>query len=81
MPTCEMCGQSGPNATPCTSNGGEYPCTVGLVCAWCDRVLVPGPEPVSHGICPECAYRRLGDRDDRDDSHERRERADELRAP
>ena len=23
-------------------------------CAWCRRVLRDGPEPVSHGICPEC---------------------------
>ena len=24
-------------------------------CAWCNRVLRDGREPVSHGICPECA--------------------------
>lgn len=26
-----------------------------VVCAWCHRVLVHGPEPTSHGICPECS--------------------------
>lgn len=77
-----------------------YPqATHGVTCAWCDRVLKPGPEPVSHGICPECADAiereavdkpRGDDQDetsnprwdpgDRDDSHERRELADELRA-
>jgi len=35
-----------------------------LVCAWCQKVIRDGPEePVSHGICPECARRtthRLG---------------------
>lgn len=25
-----------------------------VVCAWCHRTLVKGPEPTSHGICPEC---------------------------
>ena len=25
------------------------------VCAWCGRVLQPGPPPVSHGICKQCA--------------------------
>lgn len=25
------------------------------VCAWCKRTITEGPEPVSHGICPECA--------------------------
>lgn len=25
-----------------------------LVCAWCDRVLVEGDGPVSHGICDAC---------------------------
>jgi hypothetical protein len=26
-----------------------------VVCAWCNRVLKEGTEPISHGICPECA--------------------------
>ncbi len=26
-------------------------------CAWCGRVLREGPEPTSHGICPECLAR------------------------
>ena len=29
-----------------------------LVCAWCKKVIRDGPdEPVSHGVCPECARR------------------------
>lgn len=23
-------------------------------CGWCQAVMVPGPGPVSHGICPIC---------------------------
>lgn len=23
-------------------------------CAWCGTVMLPGVEPVSHGICPVC---------------------------
>lgn len=32
------------------------------VCSWCGWVLTPGrPESqISHGICPECAYREFG---------------------
>ena len=26
-----------------------------VVCAWCGMVMAFGEEPVSHGICPECA--------------------------
>ena len=25
------------------------------VCAWCMKVIEDGPEPTTHGICPECA--------------------------
>ncbi|MEI8233812.1 MAG: hypothetical protein WCH57_03905 [Verrucomicrobiota bacterium] len=29
-----------------------------LICAWCKKVIRDGPEePISHGICPECARR------------------------
>ena len=28
-----------------------------VVCAWCDLVLVEGPQPTSHGICPACHKR------------------------
>ena len=29
-----------------------------LICAWCQKVIRDGPEePVSHGVCPECARR------------------------
>jgi len=26
-----------------------------LKCAWCDDVIREGREPISHGICPDCA--------------------------
>lgn len=26
-----------------------------IVCAWCDKTLLYGTEPISHGICPDCA--------------------------
>ena len=29
------------------------------VCAWCGRVLAPGAEPATHGICPGCFARQL----------------------
>ena len=25
-----------------------------IICAWCSRVLTPGSQPASHGICPTC---------------------------
>lgn len=25
-----------------------------IVCAWCQKTMQDGREPVSHGICPEC---------------------------
>ena len=28
-------------------------------CAWCSKVLVPGPEPISHGICIYCRHEVL----------------------
>lgn len=28
--------------------------TLAMVCAWCDRIVRPGPGPVTHGICSEC---------------------------
>ena len=29
------------------------------VCAWCNRMIREGGEPVSHGICPDCAEREI----------------------
>ena len=29
------------------------------VCAWCRRVMRDGEEPITHGICPECATREM----------------------
>ncbi len=29
------------------------------VCAWCQKVLAEGEEPVTHGICPDCAAREI----------------------
>jgi len=29
------------------------------VCSWCGLVLEDGPEPITHGICPECEDRVL----------------------
>ena len=26
-----------------------------IICAWCGKVMKEGEEPVSHGICKECA--------------------------
>lgn len=26
-----------------------------IECAWCGVEIHPGPEPTSHGICPDCA--------------------------
>lgn len=30
-----------------------------IVCAWCEKLLVPGDilKPASHGICPDCKAR------------------------
>jgi len=30
-----------------------------IICAWCEKVLVEGPEPISHGICEECRDREI----------------------
>lgn len=32
-----------------------------IVCAWCGKVLVAGPEPTSHGICEPCRDKVLED--------------------
>jgi hypothetical protein len=29
------------------------------VCSWCNRMIREGGEPVSHGICPDCAEREM----------------------
>jgi pilus assembly protein Flp/PilA len=29
------------------------------VCAWCQKVMAEGEEPVTHGICPDCAVREI----------------------
>lgn len=29
------------------------------ICAWCQKILEDGTEPVTHGICPECFKREL----------------------
>ncbi len=34
--------------------GLETEQTLAMVCAWCDRVVRPGPAPVTHGICGDC---------------------------
>ena len=31
-----------------------------IVCAWCEKVMQEGPEPTTHGICPDCAENYLG---------------------
>lgn len=31
------------------------------VCGWCKSLIQDGPEPTSHGICPECASILVGD--------------------
>jgi hypothetical protein len=28
-----------------------------IMCAWCGSVIQEGPEPVSHGMCPDCFVR------------------------
>lgn len=28
-----------------------------VICAWCGRVMVDGPDPTTHGICRSCALR------------------------
>jgi hypothetical protein len=36
--------------------------TLRVVCAWCQVLMKDGPpEPVSHGICPECEKKLLED--------------------
>lgn len=32
-----------------------------IVCAWCNKILVPGPEPISHGICDSCREKVIED--------------------
>ena len=34
-----------------------------LQCAWCEDVMRPGSEPVSHGICPKCYVKMIQDDD------------------
>lgn len=29
------------------------------ICAWCKKVIQHGREPVTHGICPECAQKEM----------------------
>ncbi len=29
-------------------------------CSWCNAVMSPGREPVSHGICQPCALQHFG---------------------
>jgi hypothetical protein len=36
--------------------------TIKTICAWCSRLLKDGPaHPVSHGVCPECFRKVMGE--------------------
>lgn len=55
---CGGVGDAGPCPTPpVTGNAlhGSSPVPLRVVCAWCSRLMKDGPpDPVSHGLCPEC---------------------------
>jgi len=30
------------------------------ICAWCNKVIQNGGEPITHGICPKCLVQEMG---------------------
>lgn len=46
-----------------------------IVCAYCKKVILDGPEPTSHGICPKCLKQELKKLEEVWDEKERKESA------
>jgi hypothetical protein len=42
----------------------DQPTPLMRVCGWCNLVLSPGREPISHGICEDCNAAQLRDLDE-----------------
>lgn len=38
--------------------------TMKCVCAWCEKVIRDGEEPITHGCCEECRQKFFGDSGD-----------------
>lgn len=49
--------ESNPDSQSNSDDDGDAEPLPREACAWCGRVLREGPEPTSHGICPDCLAR------------------------